>query len=492
MDSMIQLFIIAQILGTSTVYLAAMFVLKRSNTLGTVFFGSGMIFVVSLITLLFRNEIGEELTRAINSSLKLVYLSIIFTILTLTVDGSKKQKLMSLIIMLILIILCYIISAMMLNELGSLIVLSIITCCLLIVASQKAYMGYKILSSRGMLLISIASALSIIGQILRLDELIFGSGTFLFSQFTWKTNFLMASGLISILAVNIGYLGFLIENSEKDALISEKEKEELREEKERIEILLKEHDRMIIKASRLSSLNKISIYTAAVIHEITQPVQALKLAIGSLKILIDDKDYSSIKKNIEQINAINKRIQDIVLVLRGVITKGRANIEVISPHEVIERALPIISGECLRRGIVFDSQIQNSEVLIEANAALLQRIIFNLYTNAIESLSMKESEDKLIIMRSYLNSESSSYCIEVLDSGGGDLDPGDISLNLESISDTAKEDGMGLGLAFSNGIIKSWNGNLYVERIEENGDSLTKFCISLPQKSVASSIYEFR
>jgi C4-dicarboxylate-specific signal transduction histidine kinase len=130
--------------------------------------------------------------------------------------------------------------------------------------------------------------------------------------------------------------------------------------------------------------------------------------------------------------------------------------------------------------------------LIEANAALLQRIIFNLYTNAIESLSMKESEDKLIIMRSYLNSESSSYCIEVLDSGGGDLDPGDISLNLESISDTAKEDGMGLGLAFSNGIIKSWNGNLYVERIEENGDSLTKFCISLPQKSVASSIYEFR
>jgi hypothetical protein len=99
--------------------------------------------------------------------------------------------------MLILIILCYIISAMMLNELGSLIVLSIITCCLLIVASQKAYMGYKILSSRGMLLISIASALSIIGQILRLDELIFGSGTFLFSQFTWKTNFLMANGLIS-------------------------------------------------------------------------------------------------------------------------------------------------------------------------------------------------------------------------------------------------------------------------------------------------------
>jgi C4-dicarboxylate-specific signal transduction histidine kinase len=62
---------------------------------------------------------------------------------------------------------------------------------------------------------------------------------------------------------------------------------------------------MIIKASRLSSLNKISIYTAAIIHEITQPLQALKLAIVNLKILLGERNFADVEKNVEQINTIN-------------------------------------------------------------------------------------------------------------------------------------------------------------------------------------------
>ena len=403
-------------------------------------------------------------------------------ILTLTIYERLKVKWKSSVIVPMIILLCYVSVSVFLHELTSLIILSIIICCIQLYASKIAYSGYKFLSSRGMLLISITSAISCLGQLLRLEELIFESGTFMFSQFTWKTNFLMVSGLISILGVNIGYLGFLIEDSERKTLFSEQIREKLRIEKEEIEILLKENEGMIIKASRLSSLNKISIYTAAIIHEITQPLQALKLAIVNLKILLGERNIADVEKNIEQITLINNKIQDVVLVLRGIITKGRADVEIISAQGVISRSLNIISGECQRRGIIFEADIEREEIHIEINPTLLQRIIFNICANAIEALSIGTNEKKLLIIRSYRDLELCSLFIEILDNSTGLKDPGEISLNLEAIADTAKEDGMGLGLAFSSGIINSWNGDLCVSKIEENGNRFTRFSIRLPLK----------
>jgi signal transduction histidine kinase len=482
MDSKIQLFIVAQILGTSTIYLAAMFILKRTNKLGTAFFAAGLIFVISLIAILFRKQIGESVARTINHSLSLSYILIMTTILTLTINERKKLKCKSTVIMPMIILLCYVLVSTTMNELSSLIILSIMICSTQLYASKIAYSGYKLLSSRGMLLISITSAFSCLGQLLRLEELIFESGKFMFSQFTWKTNFLMVTGLISILGVNIGYLGFLIEDSERKTLLSEQMKEKLRIEKEEIEKLLKENEGMIIRASRLSSLNKISIYTAAIIHEITQPLQALKLAIVNLKILLGERNFADVEKNIEQINMINNKIQDIVLVLRGIITKGKADVEIISAQEIILRSLNIITGECQRRGIIFEADIEHEEILIEINPTLLQRIIFNICANAIEALSAVTNEKKLLIVRSYRDLELSSLFIEILDNSTGLNDPLEISLNLETIADTAKEDGMGLGLAFSSGIIKGWHGDLCVSTIEINGNKFTRFSIRLPLK----------
>lgn len=482
MDSKIQLFIVVQILGTSTIYLAAMFILKRTNKLGTAFFAAGLIFVISLITILLRKQIGESAARTINHSLSLSYILIMTTILTLTIYERKKVKWKSLVMVPMIMLLCYALVSTTMDESSSLIILSIMICSTQLYAAKIAYSGYKLLSSRGMLLISITSAFSSLGQLLRLEELIFESGKFMFSQFTWKTNFLMVSGLISILGVNIGYLGFLIEDSERKTFLSEQMKEQLRIEKEEIEKLLKENEGMIIKASRLSSLNKISIYTAAIIHEITQPLQALKLAIVNLKILLGERNFADVEKNIEQINTINNKIQDIVLVLRGIITKGRADVEVISAQEVVVKSLNIISGECQRRGIIFEAGIEHEEILIEANPALLQRIIFNICANSIEALSAEVNEKKLLMVRSNRDLELSSLFIEILDNSTGLQDPKEISLNLEAIADTAKEDGMGLGLAFCNGIIKGWNGDLCVSKIEQNGNRFTRFSIRLPLK----------
>ena len=461
MVPIIQFFIIMQIVFSSAV----------SNL---------FVFVIQPINRPIMNLVGEDLSRTINTFIGMTYLSVALIIITTILEGKCNKIIIILSVSWITTIIFYLCSIKGLRDPWGLIVLSLVTIYLEWWAAIKAFKCYKLKAHKSMILISFATAFASLGQFLRLEEVMFGSGTFYYLQFTWKTNFLLFSNLILNTGVNVGYFLYSLEFSKNKAKMLAERTNELENERNKIENLLSERDSMVIGASRLSSLNKISIYTAAIIHEITQPLNALKLAIGNAVILAENKLSIEQKTNFDQINQIIQEIQGIIIGLRSIITKGKADVELLSPQDVILKIIPIISGECHRRGIRFEENIANDSAQIEINAILLQRIIFNLSTNAIQALSFKKSDGGMLSIKAYNDSENNFYCIDFFDNSGVIKAVTEISLNFDMISDTDKEDGMGLGLAFSNSIIKSWNGRLSVSRTEQKEANLTKFRISLP------------
>ena len=461
MVPIIQFFIIMQIVFSSAV----------SNL---------FVFVIQPINRPIMNLVGEDLSRTINTFIGMTYLSVALIIITTIWEGKCNKIIIILSVSWITTIIFYLCSIKGLRDPWGLIVLSLVTIYLEWWAAIKAFKCYKLKAHKSMILISFATAFASLGQFLRLEEVMFGSGTFYYLQFTWKTNFLLFSNLILNTGVNVGYFLYSLEFSKNKAKMLAERTNELENERNKIENLLSERDSMVIGASRLSSLNKISIYTAAIIHEITQPLNALKLAIGNAVILAENKLSIEQKTNFDQINQIIQEIQGIIIGLRSIITKGKADVELLSPQDVILKIIPIISGECHRRGIRFEENIANDSAQIEINAILLQRIIFNLSTNAIQALSFKKSDGGMLSIKAYNDSENNFYCIDFFDNSGVIKAVTEISLNFDMISDTDKEDGMGLGLAFSNSIIKSWNGRLSVSRTEQKEANLTKFRISLP------------
>ena len=461
MVPIIQFFIIMQIVFSSAV----------SNL---------FVFVIQPINRPIMNLVGEDLSRTINTFIGMTYLSVALIIITTILEGKCNKIIIILSVSWITTIIFYLCSIKGLRDPWGLIVLSLVTIYLEWWAAIKAFKCYKLKAHKSMILISFATAFASLGQFLRLEEVMFGSGTFYYLQFTWKTNFLLFSNLILNTGVNVGYFLYSLEFSKNKAKMLAERTNELENERNKIENLLSERDSMVIGASRLSSLNKISIYTAAIIHEITQPLNALKLAIGNAVILAENKLSIEQKTNFDQINQIIQEIQGIIIGLRSIITKGKADVELLSPQDVILKIIPIISGECHRRGIRFEENIANDSAQIEINAILLQRIIFNLSTNAIQALSFKKSGGGMLSIKAYNDSENNFYCIDFFDNSGVIKAVTEISLNFDMISDTDKEDGMGLGLAFSNSIIKSWNGRLSVSRTEQKEANLTKFRISLP------------
>ena len=461
MVPIIQFFIIMQIVFSSAV----------SNL---------FVFVIQPINRPIMNLVGEDLSRTINTFIGMTYLSVALIIITTILEGKCNKIIIILSVSWITTIIFYLCSIKGLRDPWGLIVLSLVTIYLEWWAAIKAFKCYKLKAHKSMILISFATAFASLGQFLRVEEVMFGSGTFYYLQFTWKTNFLLFSNLILNTGVNVGYFLYSLEFSKNKAKMLAERTNELENERNKIENLLSERDSMVIGASRLSSLNKISIYTAAIIHEITQPLNALKLAIGNAVILAENKLSIEQKTNFDQINQIIQEIQGIIIGLRSIITKGKADVELLSPQDVILKIIPIISGECHRRGIRFEENIANDSAQIEINAILLQRIIFNLSTNAIQALSFKKSDGGMLSIKAYNDSENNFYCIDFFDNSGVIKAVTEISLNFDMISDTDKEDGMGLGLAFSNSIIKSWNGRLSVSRTEQKEANLTKFRISLP------------
>jgi len=461
MVPIIQFFIIMQIIFSSAVSNLFVFVIQPSNRP-------------------IMNLVGEDISRTINTFIGMTYLSVALIIITTILEGKCNKKILILGISWITTIIFYVFSIKGFRDPWGLIILSLVTIYLEWWAAIKAFKCFKLKAHKSMILISFATAFASLGQFLRLEEVMFGSGTFYYLQFTWKTNFLLFSNLILNTGVNVGYFLFSLEFSKNKAKILADRTNELEKERNKIENLLKERDSMVIGASRLSSLNKISIYTAAIIHEISQPLNALKLAIGNSIILAGSKVSIEQNTNFDQINQIIQEIQGIIIGLRNIITKGKADVELLSPQDVILKVIPIISGECNRRGIRFEENIANDSAHVEINAILLQRIIFNISTNAIQALSLKKCDDPLLSIKSYKDTKNNFYCIDFLDNSGVIKAISEISLNFDMISDTDKEDGMGLGLAFSNSIIKSWNGRLSISRTEQNEGNLTKFSISLP------------
>lgn len=461
MVPIIQFFIIMQIIFSSAVSNLFVFVIQPSNRP-------------------IMNLVGEDISRTINTFIGMTYLSVALIIITTILEGKCNKKILILGISWITTIIFYVFSIKGFRDPWGLIILSLVTIYLEWWAAIKAFKCFKLKAHKSMILISFATAFASLGQFLRLEEVMFGSGKFYYLQFTWKTNFLLLSNLILNTGVNVGYFLFSLEFSKNKAKILADRTNELEKERNKIENLLKERDSMVIGASRLSSLNKISIYTAAIIHEISQPLNALKLAIGNSIILAGSKVSIEQKTNFDQINQIIQEIQGIIIGLRSIITKGKADVELLSPQDVILKVIPIISGECNRRGIRFEENIANDSAHVEINAILLQRIIFNISTNAIQALSLKKCDGPLLSIKSYKDTKNNFYCIDFLDNSGVIKAISEISLNFDMISDTDKEDGMGLGLAFSNSIIKSWNGHLSISRTEQNEGNLTKFSISLP------------
>jgi PAS domain S-box-containing protein len=233
-----------------------------------------------------------------------------------------------------------------------------------------------------------------------------------------------------------------------------------------------EKDAQLFQATKMKTLGEMS---AGIAHELTQPLNAIKIGNDFLRRMIQDGrrlGNADIERVTASVTGQVQRASDIINRLREFGRKPDFKKEPVDLNAIINHVVQIVGQQLILNNIrvVFDLERTIAPVL--ANANRLEQVIFNLVNNARDAILQLPEEarpksERVIKLSTYEDGYEVVCAVE--DSGIGI--PDTVREKIFEPFYTTKEvgKGMGLGLAISYGIVRDYDGSVEVTGRAEGG-----------------------
>ena len=248
-------------------------------------------------------------------------------------------------------------------------------------------------------------------------------------------------------------------------------------EREKAEAHLEVAEQTIQQSSKLAALGEMS---AAVSHELNQPLAAMKTYLAGAKLLLQRRRSDEALSSFQRIDDLIERMGAITRQLKSYARKGGDAVEPIDVRHSVSSALAMMEPQLRRRKIAIAASLPRDPVMIEADKIRLEQVLINLLRNALDATKGTfDPEVKVLV------SVGDDVVVTVRDNGSGieDLD----SLFEPFYTTKAPGDGTGLGLAISSGIVNDLGGRL-IARNGQGGGAV--FEITLPLATGVSQAAE--
>jgi signal transduction histidine kinase len=221
-----------------------------------------------------------------------------------------------------------------------------------------------------------------------------------------------------------------------------------------------------IQDNKLQLLGKL---TASLIHEIRNPLSAIKLNLDYLKMLeseLPPDANGSINDSAEAV----ERIQFLIESLLNFSRKKSSEIMVADVNEITKNAVSILKGELQKKNVNLALNLCREIPPVVFDSNKLLQVFLNLITNAMEACCEKGS---ITINSRFDDSNKFNIIWEVIDNGAGINEENKKKIFQEFY--TSKVHGTGLGLSVCKMLIEEYNAGINFESEFGNG---TKFIIS--------------
>ena len=252
--------------------------------------------------------------------------------------------------------------------------------------------------------------------------------------------------------------------------VNELLKQEIAQRREAEQTLRKTQGELV-QAGKLAALGHMS---AAIAHELNQPVTAIRTFIASCRIFIERRQLEKVGENLGYIDELTTRMSSITRQLKTFARKSKGLTERVDPVEVIERVVVYSGPQFAAAGVVLQRDMPPKGVAVILGDDLqLEQVITNLLLNGLDA--MHDSSKKEMRLRLAIEGEYAVFTCS--DSG-----PGISQTAMEKLFDpfyTTKEigEGLGLGLSISYGIIQEMHGTITAGN---NPDGGAVFTLRLP------------
>ncbi|KGD96270.1 histidine kinase [Rhizobium sp. YS-1r] len=218
----------------------------------------------------------------------------------------------------------------------------------------------------------------------------------------------------------------------------------------------------LIQAGKLAGLGQMS---AALSHELNQPLAAAKTYTETTGVLIDLGRIEEARDNVSRISALIDRMASISKHLRNFARKPNEKLGAVTLDEAMRDTLEIVAARLKAADATLEIKIDPALPAVKAGAVRLQQVLVNIITNAADAV--EGLDDRRITVSA--GREGDKVTISVRDRG-----PGVAAAIRERIFDpffTTKGvgKGLGLGLSISYNIVKDFGGSLSVADHPEGG-----------------------
>jgi signal transduction histidine kinase len=233
------------------------------------------------------------------------------------------------------------------------------------------------------------------------------------------------------------------------------------------------------RRERTNRLLSVEAATAAIAHEINQPLGSMSLncdaALECLK--ATPLDLEELRSCLTDVKNDNSRANEIVAGIRALFKTTAPQRTMAEINRLAREVLRMVDHDLHIHGISISTEFQEDVPQVRADPIQLQQVILNLVRNAIDAIAIGPATIKAIRLVTTYDGKS-AVSLYVQDTG-----PGIATENETQIFDpffTTKTSGMGLGLSISRRIIEDHGGDL---RLTETSSRGCTFEIVLPSGS---------
>ena len=216
---------------------------------------------------------------------------------------------------------------------------------------------------------------------------------------------------------------------------------------------LREAQEGLVHAAKMAALGQMS---AAMAHEINQPLTAIQMHLSSLGLLLDNGREGDVRSGLARIDGLLQRMASLTGHLKTFARKSPAGLsERLLLSDVLEQALLLLAPRLRSEQVELVREVR-SEAWVCGDAIRLEQVILNLLNNALDA--MLDSPARRLGVQ--IDVEDEQCVMRISDSGGG-IAEANLGRVFEPFFTTKPVgEGLGLGLAISYGIVRDLGGNL--------------------------------
>jgi len=247
-------------------------------------------------------------------------------------------------------------------------------------------------------------------------------------------------------------------------------------ERQRVQENLAQAEQTLQQSSKLAVLGEMS---AAVSHELNQPLAAMKTYLAGARMLLTRNRPDEALTSFQRIDDLIERMGAITKQLKSYARQSGDTFSPVNMGDAVASALAMMEPQLRQRKITITRTLPDQPVMIMGDRVRVEQVIINLLRNAIDATETVADASIDILLAA-----GETAVLTVRDNGHG---IGDFKNLFEPFYTTKQPgDGVGLGLAISSGIVNDLGGRLVARNAPDGGAVFEVQLPILPEETRAA------